>query len=89
MCTEIHCGRECAVTHQGCQHLAPHGGCLWEGQSDPRWTGRMIPLSSTLLYLMVVRLCINACSFLPHAVAQTSQLATHKLCEPVHKPTSR
>ena len=26
------------------------------------------------------------CSFLPHAVAQTSQLATHKLCEPVHKP---
>ena len=35
---------------------------------------------------LVVKLCINACSFLPQAVVQTSQLATHKLCEPAHKP---
>ena len=56
MYTGINCGGEydlSAVTHQGCQHLAPHGGCPWEGQSDPRWTGMMTPLSSTLLYLVV------------------------------------
>ena len=54
MYTGINCGGEydqSAVTHQGCQYLAPHGGYPWEGQSDPMWTGMMMPLSSTLLYL--------------------------------------
>ena len=54
MYSGINCGGECdqsAVTHRGCQYLVPHGGCPGEGQSDPMWTGMMMPLSSTLLYL--------------------------------------